>query len=361
MNKLQVNTASKSYPILFTESFAGLSDAIKDCGKEYSSYIIITDTNVGPLYGDQVKKVLETFKKPVLVCNFEAGENSKHLETIQSFFENMIELGADRKSLVVALGGGVAGDMAGFTASIYMRGLDFVQVPTSLLSQVDSSVGGKTGVDFLGYKNLIGAFYQPEFVYINVSTLKTLPERELIAGMGEVIKHGVIRDKTYFAYLQDHVSHILNLDSETMMDTIRWSCEIKKNVVDQDEKEHGLRGLLNFGHTFGHSIERLKEFELIHGECVGIGMHGELVLAEKLGLVTSQEVSTVLELIKAYKLPITIQGLQAESIYQDMFKDKKTTDKRLVFAMIDSIGTSHLSKEAIDKSVIIESIEEIME
>lgn len=361
MNKLQVNTASKSYPILFTESFKGLTAAIKDCDKEYSSYIIITDTNVGPIYADQVQEVLSTFEKPVLVCSFEAGENSKHLETIQSFYKEMIELGADRKSLVVALGGGVAGDMAGFTAATYMRGLDFVQVPTSLLAQVDSSVGGKTGVDFLGYKNLIGAFYQPQFVYINVTTLKTLPERELIAGMGEVIKHGIIRDKTYFEYLQDHVSDLLNLNSDIMMETIKWSCKIKKSVVDQDEKEQGLRGLLNFGHTFGHSIERLKEFELIHGECVAIGMHGELVLAKKLGLVSNQEVSDALDLIKAYKLPIRIQGLESEAIYQDMFKDKKTTDKRLVFAMIETLGASHLSKDTIDKSVIIESIEEIME
>ncbi len=361
MNKLQVDTVSKSYPIFFSESFLALHDAIKDINKSYSSFVIISDSNVGPLYVKEIKDVLEPFQKNILVCDFEAGETSKHIGTIQSFYKDMIEFGADRRTLVIALGGGVVGDMAGFTAATYMRGLDFVQVPTTLLSQVDSSVGGKTGIDFLGYKNLIGAFYQPEFVYINVSTLVTLPDREVSAGMGEVIKHGVIGDELYFTYLEDHVDEILGLDSQIMMETIEWSCKIKKGIVDQDEKEEGIRGLLNFGHTFGHSIERLKEFELIHGECVAVGMHGELVLASKLGLITSQEVLRVLNLIQSYKLPIMIDGLNTESIYQDMFKDKKTTDKKLVFALIEKIGTSYLSKDTIDKTLIIESIEEIME
>lgn len=360
MNSIDINTSSKSYPIYFTESFAGLYQAIEAIDKMYSSYIIVTDSNVEPLYAKEVASVLSPFDKPIHVTSFEAGEASKTLSTIEGFYKEMIDFGADRKSLVVALGGGVAGDMAGFTAATYMRGIDFVQVPTTLLSQVDSSVGGKTGVDFHGYKNLIGAFYQPEFVFINVKSLHTLPERELYAGMGEVIKHSIIRDKTYFDYLQEHVEEILELDGKTMMETIKWSCEIKKSVVDQDETEQGLRALLNFGHTFGHSIERLKGFDLIHGECVAIGMHGALILANSIGLIDDAQKEKCLDLIQAYRLPITVNGITARDVYQDMFKDKKTTNKRLVFALIDNIGDSRLSTVSFDEELLLQCITEII-
>ncbi len=360
MNNLMINTASKSYPIYFTQDISGLSKAIKGINKDYSSFIVITDSNVGTIYSKQIIKELQVFEKNVLITVFDAGEENKILETISGFYQDMIEFGADRKSLVIALGGGVTGDMAGFTAATFMRGIDFIQIPTSLLSQVDSSVGGKTGIDFNGYKNIIGAFYQPELVYINVFTLSTLPNRELYAGMSEVLKHGFIRDISYYNFLKNSVDKVLNLDFKTLITMIKWSCQIKKDVVDQDEKEQGLRGILNFGHTFGHSIERLKNFELIHGECVSIGMHGAFLLANKLKLITDTTLNDGLDMLRAYHLPLQVRGLNRDDIYNDMFHDKKTIHKRLVFALLDDIGKSHLSTQLISKDIILECIDELI-
>lgn len=360
MNSLEVNTSSRTYPIYFESDFAGLSQAIKDIGKTYTSYIIITDSNVKPLYADKIVNELKAFDGDSLVVSFEAGEENKTLDTIASFYDQIIRFGADRKALVIALGGGVTGDMAGFCASTYMRGIDFVQVPTSLLSQVDSSVGGKTGVDFNGYKNVVGAFYQPMFVYINVATLNSLPERELYAGMSEVVKHGFIKDLKYYDFLKQNVDQVLNLEPDTLKTMIKWSCEIKKSVVDEDEKEAGVRALLNFGHTFGHSIERLKNFELIHGECVSIGMHGALHLSHELGYLSEEAVKDGIELIKAYHMPLTVSGLGRDDLYNEMFHDKKTTNKRLVFAMLNQVGDSFLNTNTIDEQAIYSCFDKIM-
>ena len=200
------------------------------------------------------------------VCHyvFEAGENSKHLGTISDFYNFFVEEKLDRKSVVVALGGGVVGDMAGFAASTYMRGISFVQVPTTLLAQVDSSVGGKTGVDFNGNKNMIGAFYQPDFVFINSETLKTLPYREVAAGIAEAIKYGYIIDKDFLEYCVENKGSIKSLDNNALIEVIYKCCEAKAYVVSKDEKELGLRAILNFGHTFGHSVETLNNFKLLH-------------------------------------------------------------------------------------------------
>lgn len=360
MSSLQINTSSRSYPIYFESDFSGLKSAIKSIGKTYSSYIIITDSNVKDLYAKSIQEELSELAGESIVVSFEAGEQNKNLQSISSFYEQMIEFGADRKALVIALGGGVTGDMAGFTAATYMRGVDFVQVPTSLLSQVDSSVGGKTGIDFKGYKNVVGAFYQPMFVYINVSTLNTLPERELYAGMGEVVKHGFIKDKEYYDFLKENVDNVLNLDIKTLKTMIRWSCEIKKSVVDEDEKEAGCRALLNFGHTFGHSIERLKDFELIHGECVSIGMHGALLLSQTLGYLSKEAVEDGIKLIQAYNMPLYVSGLNLDTLYNEMFHDKKTTNKRLVFALLKEVGDSFLNTDTIDEKAIYSCLEQII-
>ncbi len=353
-----VNTESRTYPIYFESDFSGIQNCIREIGKVYSSYVIITDSNVAPLYADDLKSQLESFGKNVVTCVFEAGEQSKNIATVSDFYGRMIDEHVDRKSLVLALGGGVAGDMSGFAAATYMRGIDFVQVPTSLLSQVDSSVGGKTGIDFKAYKNVVGAFYQPMFVYINVNTLKTLPARELYSGMSEVIKHGLIKDADYFRFLQENVEGILSLDEDLLKKMIEWSCRIKKSVVDEDEKETGARALLNFGHTFGHGIERLKDFELVHGECVAIGMHGALKLSNNLGLISEEEMEDALALIRAFHLPTTVTGLDVDTIYSELFHDKKTTGKRLVFALLNTIGDSFLNQDTIDEEIIRCCIEE---
>lgn len=360
MNSIQVNTSSRSYPIYFESDFSGLKEAINAIGKKYTSYIIITDSNVQPLYANKIIEEINSLQGKSLIVSFNAGEQNKTLATIAGFYEKIIEFSADRKALVIALGGGVTGDMAGFCAATYMRGIDFVQVPTSLLAQVDSSVGGKTGIDFNGYKNVVGAFYQPMFVYINVSTLNTLPSRELYAGMSEVVKHAFIKDKEYYDFLKGHVDQVLNLDLETLKKMIKWSCEIKKSVVDEDEKEAGVRALLNFGHTIGHSIERLKNFELIHGECVSIGMHGALLLSEELGYLTNAEVVDAIDLIKAYHMPLQVTGLDKATLYEEMFHDKKTTNKRLVFALLNKVGDSFLNENTINGKAIYSCFDKII-
>lgn len=361
MKTLQINTSSRSYPIYFDNTFENLYSTILNLKKDYSSYIIITDSHVKPLYSETIASCLAPFNRNVIVASFEAGEQNKNLQTIESFYEKMITSGADRKTLVLALGGGVTGDMAGFTAATYMRGVDFIQIPTTLLSQVDSSVGGKTGIDFNGYKNIVGAFYQPMFVYINVSVLKTLPIREFNAGMGEVIKHGFIKNKKYYDYILNNQQSIKNLDESTLIHLIKGSCEIKKEVVDKDEKEHGCRALLNHGHTFGHAVERLKEFELVHGECVAIGMHGDILLSVALGTLSPEISEQLITQIKTFDLPITVKGLDRDILYQEMFSDKKTTNKRLVFACLNTIGDSYLTDQTIEKDIILSVIDKLIE
>lgn len=360
MESIQINTTSKSYPIHFDSSFDNLYQSIQAINKDYSSYVIITDSNVGPLYQEEVKRCLAPFNKPVSHVSFEAGEKHKNLQTIETFYNHLIKVGADRKTLIIALGGGVCGDMAGFTASTYMRSIDFIQVPTTLLSQVDSSVGGKTGIDLNGYKNIVGAFYQPMLVYINVSVLKTLPQREFNAGMSEVVKHGFIKDKTYYEFIKENSAKIKALDYLALVKLIKQSCTIKKTVVDEDEQEHGCRALLNHGHTFGHAIERLKNFELVHGECVAIGMHGDILLSVIFGTLSKEDGQDLIHQIQTFDLPITVSGIKADDIYTDMFSDKKTTEKRLVFACLNGIGDSYLTRTNIDKETIMSVIDKLI-
>jgi len=359
MNKLMIHAESSSYPIYFERDFSRLTKAIRELEKNYTSFVIITDSHVQPLYASIIEKELVSFNKPIHLITFEAGEMNKNLRTMEHFYEQMIDFSIDRGGLILALGGGVTGDMAGFAAATYMRGIDFVQIPTSLLAQVDSSVGGKTGIDFNGYKNIIGAFNQPKFVFINVATLNSLPLRELYAGMSEVIKHALIKDATYYQYLVAHANDILAYNLDVLIEMIAWSCRIKKMVVDEDEKEQGARALLNFGHTMGHAIERLKGFELVHGECVAIGMHGELLLSKELGFLDQSVVNQGIKLIELFHLPISTSGLEVEQIYHEMFHDKKTKGSTLMFALLSQLGESFLSKSPISEALIKQCITSI--
>lgn len=205
---------------------------------------------------------------------FPAGEESKTLATVENLYEFLIQNKFERRDMLAALGGGVVGDLTGFTAATYLRGIDFIQIPTSLLAQVDSSIGGKTGVDFRAYKNMVGAFHQPKLVYSCAETLKTLTEQQYISGLGEIIKHGLIKDIAYYHWLKEHKEAILSRDTQTMIEMIEVSCRIKKEVVENDPEEAGERALLNFGHTLGHAVEKLMNFTMLHGECVAVGMHG---------------------------------------------------------------------------------------
>ena len=268
-------------------SFSKLAENVTKLEISGRKLAVITDSNVGPLYADKVAQCLKETGNNIFVYTFEAGEKNKNLNTVQDVYEFLIKNKFDRKDVLIALGGGVVGDLTGFTAATYLRGIRFIQMPTSLLSQVDSSIGGKTGVDFNGYKNMVGAFYQPILVYINIETLKTLPIRENLSGMGEIIKHGFIKDKGYLKWLNDNSEHILNLEYDALEYMICESCMIKRAVVEYDPKETlGERALLNFGHTLGHAIEKNSNFSLLHGECVALGMLAALEISYTKGYIS---------------------------------------------------------------------------
>lgn len=337
MDKLFVNLGKNSYNILFSDSFSGLSDALKEINAP-KKLLIVTDSNVNSLYADEVNNILKDNGYDSAVYAFEAGEENKNMDTILGICKACLEHKMDRKSMIVALGGGVVGDMAGFAAAIFMRGIDFVQIPTTLLSQSDSSVGGKTGIDFMENKNILGAFHQPKLVYINVGTLKTLPEEQFVSGMGEVIKHGIIRDRDFFAYLEENRSSIKQLDSKTLISMDKINCSIKAGVVEQDERENGLRAILNFGHTIGHAVESAYNFKMTHGECVGLGMIGASYIAQERGMIDTAVLQRIESILAEYGFTTRVNLPDKDKILMFMQNDKKKTMGKLKFVLPSAIG-----------------------
>ena len=352
MKKLYVNLDEKSYNIYFNDSFSTLCDVFSEI-KAPDKLLIVTDTNVAPLYVNEVRDLLINNGYSVKVFTFTAGEANKNMQTILSICAAALEHGMDRKSMIVALGGGVVGDMAGFAAAIYMRGIRFVQIPTTLLSQSDSSVGGKTGIDFMEGKNILGAFLQPGFVYINVSVLKTLPKREFISGMGEVIKHGIIRNKDFFEFLESNSDKIEN--TKTLINMAYENCRIKADVVSRDEFENGVRADLNFGHTIGHAIESYFDFKITHGECVGIGMLAAGYISKKRGLISNDEFERIENILSVYGFETKLEIPEPEKIYVLMNRDKKKIDGKLKFILPDTIGSvlqvTDVSEDEISEAV----------
>lgn len=356
MENIIVSTPTEKYPICFKNKFDDLINFMSNF--KNSKVCILTDLNVEKLYVNEIKEILkDNFE--VYVYSFEAGEKSKNLDKISEFYKFFLENHFDRKSVIIGLGGGVVGDMAGFSAATYMRGVNFIQIPTTLLAQVDSSVGGKVGVDFSGTKNIIGAFYQPKFVYINVNTLKSLPDREFSAGMAEVIKYGMIMSKDFYNYIKENKKKIKDKDEDELSKMIKKCCEFKAEVVSKDEKEKGMRAILNFGHTIGHSVESLKEFELIHGECVGIGMVAALKILVDRGILTQKELNEFEELLLYFNIPIKTKGIKVEDVYNQMFLDKKVSNNKINFVLLEEIGKAYISND-INKSEFLNAINYIL-
>lgn len=337
MEKLYVNLGENSYDIKFAADFGGFAEAMKEINAP-KKLLIVTDTNVEKLYAAEINNILSEAGYDCAVYAFEAGEEHKSMESILGICEACVENKLDRKSMIVALGGGVVGDMAGFAAAIYMRGIRFVQVPTTLLSQSDSSVGGKTGIDFAGSKNILGAFHQPKLVYINVGTLKTLPKEQFISGMGEVIKHGIIRDRKFFDFLCDNSEKVKKLEPETLIYMAKVNCGIKADVVEHDEKENGLRAILNFGHTIGHAVESAYDFEKTHGACVGIGMIAASYIALKRGMIEEQQLSAIEKAMELYGFELKVKLPDNETVWNYMQKDKKKLEGKLKFVLPTTIG-----------------------
>lgn len=340
MREVKVDLGAKSYSIYIGY---GLEKQLQEFVRQSvfsDRALLITDSHVGSLYGGKIKKLLDDAGLRTEIAQIPAGENSKSLSVAETLYTRAIKLGLDRKSPIFALGGGVVGDLAGFIAATYMRGVPFVQLPTSLLAQVDSSVGGKVAVNHALGKNLIGAFYQPKAVFMDLNLLATLPKREIYTGLGEIIKYGIIYDKDFFQYLEQNQQAVLDLAPEAATHIIARSCEIKAAVVSQDEQEAGLRRILNFGHTMAHAIEKETGYARYnHGEAVAVGIVGAADISERLGLIPSAEKARVTALVKALNLPVQAEGCAVANLYQDIFHDKKTIGGRVNWVLMTGIGT----------------------
>ncbi len=339
------------YDICFTNDFDHISNVIKKLGIDNRRICIITDSNVEKYHLSNLIDSLKDTCNRLYSFTFEAGEKNKNLSTIEDMYTYLIENHFDRNDVLFALGGGVVGDMTGFLAATYLRGIRFIQVPTSLLAMVDSSIGGKTGVDFCGYKNMIGAFHMPSYVYINTSVLNTLPEREYISGFAEIVKHAFIKDIDYYNYLSDNYEEALHKTDDILREVIYRSCKIKQSVVEEDPTEKGIRAFLNFGHTIGHAIEKYMNFSLLHGECVSLGCVAALFICKERKLIDEIIYKDACKLLNDYKLPVAMESLSDEDI-NDIINitksDKKADSNSIKFILIDSIGNAFIDTTVSD-------------
>ena len=341
MERLRIDLGERSYPILIgpgllhDAAVVGASVAARDV-------LVVTSTTVAPLYLARLERSLEG--KRIASVALPDGEQYKTLETLARVFDALVERRLNRDACVVALGGGVVGDMAGFAAACYQRGVDYVQVPTTLLAQVDSSVGGKTGVNHPGGKNLIGAFHQPRAVIADTDTLATLPPREFRAGLAEVIKYGLIADAGFPGWIEAHLDALLRLDGAALAHAIRRSCEIKAEIVAEDEREHGRRALLNLGHTFGHAIETATGYgEWLHGEAVGTGMLMAADLSCRLGWIGAADVVRIRTLLERAGLPVAAPSIGAARALELMGMDKKVLAGRIRLVLMRKVGEGVVS------------------
>ncbi|HJV82523.1 MAG TPA: 3-dehydroquinate synthase [Noviherbaspirillum sp.] len=337
---LHVDLGDRSYPITIGQSLLSDSDLVaRNIAGQRAA--IVTNTTVGPLYLETLVRGLTAAGKQVTTIVLPDGEEEKNWSNLMRVFDVLLGEKCDRKTTLIALGGGVIGDMTGFAAATYMRGVPFIQVPTTLLAQVDSSVGGKTGINHPLGKNMIGAFYQPQAVIADTTTLNTLPARELAAGLAEVIKHGAIIDPAFFDWIESNMAKLVARDADALAYAIKRSCEIKADVVRQDEREGGLRAILNFGHTFGHAIEAgLGYGEWLHGEAVGCGMVMAADLSHRLGFIDAMAKKRVVALVKAAGLPVVAPNLGKDRWLELMQVDKKNEGGQIKFILLKPLGTS---------------------
>ncbi len=336
------------YDIVIENTYEPLLDELTKLSIDKRKLCIVSDTNVEAIHGNEVLELLKPYAKEVILFSFPAGEENKNLQTVQELYETLILNRFERSDMLLALGGGVVGDLTGFTAATYLRGIDFIQLPTSLLAQVDSSIGGKTGVDFNQFKNMVGAFYQPKLVYMNLSTLSSLPEKEYYSGMGEIIKHGLIKDKDYFLWILKNANEIKSGNLSVVEEMISRSCKIKRDVVEKDPKEQAERALLNFGHTLGHAIEKLMDFSLLHGECVSIGSILASYISYERGFISKEELDSILMLFNEFSLLEYSMDLSPEEIIIASKNDKKMENGMIKFILLKNIGNAYIDKTVTD-------------
>lgn len=340
------------YHIYLEPDFAKLPEAVEPLNIKERKLCIVADSTTAELYGAELKEILKETCTYVSMFVFPAGEVNKTLNTVRNLYEHLILEKFDRKDMLVALGGGVVGDLTGFAAATYLRGIGFIQIPTTLLSQVDSSIGGKTGVDFDAYKNMVGAFHMPRLVYMNLNVLKTLPDRQFACGMGEIIKHGLIQDSDYLEKLSKYQREIREKNYAALLWMVAGSCKVKRHVVEEDPTEQGIRAWLNFGHTIGHSVEKLKDFTLCHGECVAIGCAAAAWMSWKRGLISEKEKEAAEQLLLDYQLPVRVKGLKPEDIVKTTKLDKKMDAGKVKFVLLKKIGEAFVTRDVEDEELL---------
>ena len=354
MKVVEVDLDKRSYPIYIGEAL--LSDK-KLFDKHISSnqLLVVTNESVAPLYLKKIENQLSNYDYETII--FPDGESTKSLESLNHIITLLMEKKYNRTCILIALGGGVIGDLTGFAAACYQRGVKFIQIPTTLLAQVDSSVGGKTAVNHPLGKNMIGAFHQPSAVFADTTVLSTLPEKEFSAGLAEVIKYGLIRDKEFYNWLEDNIELLMSRDNEALSCIIERSCVNKAEVVEEDETESGIRAILNLGHTFGHAIETAMSYKgFLHGEAVGCGMLMAADLSMRLGLLEQDQVDKIKSLLERAKLPVKIEkGITLEQMLENMKVDKKARDGILYLILLNDIGeaiiTSDYTEQALKETI----------
>lgn len=362
MRSLKVNLDKKcksSYEIKIGADI--LDRAILLIAKNHPAghYVVITDDRVEELYGSKMVDGLRDVGLNVSLLKFPAGESSKNVKTVLDLAGKLLSGGADRETMLIALGGGVVGDVAGFAASIFMRGVPYIQIPTTLVAQVDSAIGGKTGVDLPAGKNLLGTFYQPRAVFVSLNFLETLPEAEFNNGLAEIIKYGAIEEENILEMLEKNMEVVKAKDPKVMLNIVESCCRIKKSIVEIDEKEHGLRRILNFGHTVGHALEAVSKYKMTHGEGVALGMAAAARISEKTGYLKREEARRLETVIAGAGLPVKIPGtFSTEDILARLRSDKKKKGDTVRFVLLKKIGMPFISGN-IEPKIVAAVIEEM--
>ncbi len=347
-NKLKVNLDKDSYDIIIDSDILNSTGQIINSNLDIGDKVlIISDQNVYPLYGNRLKKSLQEEDYQVQSHIIKPGEKSKSNYELNKIYDLLLKSRFDRNSTIIALGGGVVGDLAGMAAATFMRGINFIQVPTSLLAQVDSSVGGKVAINHPDAKNIIGAFYQPEIVIIDISLLNTLKSRDYNTGLAEVIKYGYGFNQDLFNYIENNIKEIKEIVPEILSKLIYNCCQIKSDIVNQDEKETGIRAKLNLGHTIGHAVEALTDYQkYTHGEAIAIGMVYESYLAEKLNYINPDQINRLKNLLTSFSLPVTLPAtISFDSLINKMKTDKKVKNNQIFLALPNSLGDTIITSD----------------
>lgn len=349
---------NQDYSIVFEKTFDNLGKEISNLNLNVHKICIISDSRVGKIYGNKIKRILEDIADKCDLYCFKEGENSKNLDTVNDIYRFLIENKYERNDILVALGGGVVGDITGFAAATYLRGISYIQIPTSLLAQADSSIGGKTGVDFDGYKNMVGAFKMPLLVYTNISVLNSLSSRQFFSGFAEVMKAALIGDEDFYNWLISNMYEICEKDLDVLEEMLFRSCSIKKEIVEKDPDEKNIRALLNLGHTVGHAIEKYKKFTLLHGECVALGCVAAAYISWKKKFLPMEEYYEIRDMFVPFYLPISIDDVEPCEILNLTKSDKKMESGRIRFVLLKGIGKAFIDT-TVTEDEILDAINEI--